>query len=288
MRTRVRFTATGALLALAVVLFSSVGMRVALAGVDGDLVLGSFISNGSCTPGSTNCTSGSTGVTSQGGGLVWRAQDGDGLEGFSNSGDTGVIGTSQGEGGIGVSGTGPSIGVDGAGVVGVHGNGSGTGGIGVSAEGTDYGVYATGGGTGVYGLGLGSNGVQGDAGTGASGVYGSNFGTGNGVRGHSAKGTGVLAQSSSGTALRVGGKVQFGRSGSATVVGTPSNPKSSVVVSNVAVSPKSLVLATAQKNVPGVFVEAAVTNPSAHTITIFLNKPVSTGYPVAWMVIEKP
>ncbi len=288
MRTWVRLTSAGAVFALAVALCTTVAGGVALAGVDGDLVLGSYISDGSCTVGTTNCTANATGVTSHGGGLEWRAEAGVGVTGFSHSGAAGVNGLSQGAGGIGVVGTGPSVGVDGTGLVGVHAKGTGTGGIGVSAEGTEYGVSATGGATGIYGLGLSSNGVQGDAGTGASGVYGSNFGAGNGVRGRSAHGAGVLAQSSHGTALRVAGKVQFSRSGSATVRGTPSKPKSWVVVSHVAVSAKSLVLATAQKNVVGVFVQAAVTNATAHTVTIFLSKPVSGAYPVAWLVIEQP
>ncbi|MFL5798223.1 MAG: hypothetical protein ACJ77A_09855 [Actinomycetota bacterium] len=51
---------------------------------------------------------------------------------------------------------------------------------------------------------------------------------------------------------------------------------------------RRLVLATAQKNVAGILVHGAVGNTNAHTITIFLNKPVSAAYPVAWMVIEKP
>src|SRR6266496_5550603 len=90
------------------------------AGSDGDLVLGSFISNGSCTPVTTNCAGGVTGMTSHGAGLVVRADDGDALAGTTLSGDTGVTGTSSGTGGsgIGVSGQGPNIGVDAQGHVG--------------------------------------------------------------------------------------------------------------------------------------------------------------------------
>jgi hypothetical protein len=293
MRTPVRLTTAGAVLALAVALLCVSGVRVALAGVDGDLVLDSFISQGACEPGTTNCAGGSTGVTSQGGGLTWRAEDGDGLTGFSRSGNTGVLGFSQGTCDAdhrctGVSGSGPQLGVDGVGLVGVHGNGQGEGGVGLSGEGGQYGVYATGGEIGVYGLGLTSDGVHGEAGDGAAGVYGRNFGSGSGVRGQSAEGTGVLAQSAHGTALRVGGKAQFTRSGKATVAGTAAHPRSSVVVSGIGLSGTSMVLATPQRNVAGVFVQAAVPAAAANTITITLNKPVSAAYPVAWMVIERP
>jgi hypothetical protein len=290
MFSRLRLTTAGAVFAIAVSLFWSVGVRPALAGVDGDLVLDSFISNGSCTVGDTNCTSGSTGVTSHGGGLAWRADSGIGLYGISLNGDRGVVGYSQGtEGsGIGVAGTGPNVGVDGVGKVGLHGNGQGDGGQGVSAEGTSYGVYATGTAVGISGLGLTSDGVQGQAGDGANGVFGSNFGAGVGVRGESQSGPGVVAKSTSGVALRVAGRAQFSRSGRAVVAGTTAAPKSSVVISNVYLSSKSLVLATPQTNRIGVWVEAAVPNVSAKTITIYLNKAVPVSYPVAWFVIEAP
>ena len=96
------------------------------------------------------------------------------------------------------------------------------------------------------------------------------------------------ANSASGIALRVSGKAQFSRSGTATITGTTTTPKSSVVISNVALSSKSLVLATAQKNVAGVWVAAAVPNVSAKTVTIYLNKTVTVSYPVAWFIVEKP
>ena len=64
--------------------------------------------------------------------------------------------------------------------------------------------------------------------------------------------------------------------------------QSSEVVSNVGLSSKSLVLATAQKNVAGVYVQAAVPDVAAKTITIYLNKSVGASYPVAWMIVERP
>jgi hypothetical protein len=123
----------------------------ASAGADGDLVLGSFISNGSCTAGTTNCTDFVTGVTSKGGGLTYRADGGIGLSGVSLSGAVGVSGSSQGTGGIGVKGVGPAYGVEGqGGSFGLYGHDSS---VGVYAQGTSEGVHGfSGSGTGVAAL----------------------------------------------------------------------------------------------------------------------------------------
>jgi hypothetical protein len=112
----------------------------ASAGTDGDLVLGSFISNGTCTPGTTNCTDFVTGVTSHGGGLTWRADGG-----------TGLTGVSLATGGTGVSGNGTAYGVEGQGdSFGLYGHDSS---VGVYAQGTSEGVHGfSGSGTGVAAL----------------------------------------------------------------------------------------------------------------------------------------
>ncbi len=161
-------------------------------------------------------------------------------------------------------------------------------------------------GTGVWGSGL-TAGVEGVASAGGTGVFGHNAGTtgigvwgrtdgvgsavygqatagGVAVNGDSVSGTGVRAKSSSGKALEVFGKATFSRSGTATVAAG----KSSAVVSSVDLSAKSLVLVTPQKNVAGVYVQAAVPNVTAKTVTVNLNKAVPASYPVAWMIIEKP
>jgi hypothetical protein len=163
-------------------------------------------------------------------------------------------------------------------------------------------------GTGVFGRGVtgveavpvetDGNGVWGHTDGSGSGIYGENTGVGNGVlgyapsatavKGQTSAGTGVLATATSGTALKVSGKAQFSRSGTATITGTSSTPKASILISNVSVVSKSLILATPQKNVAGVWVQAAVPNVSARTITIFLNKAVTGSYPVAWFIVEKP
>lgn len=289
MRARTHLTTAAAWLAAMTSVFWFLGPGTASAGSDGDLELGTVVSEDCGASGTTNCIDGATSFASTSFGLGIYAHFGYAVRGQAIGGDTGVLGISDDGGGVGVSGRGQEVGVQGEGHVGVNANGAGSHSMGLVAAGDDYGVFATGTAVGVYGLGLGSDGVEGSADTGASGVFGSNFGSGNGIRGQSTKGTGVLAESgASGTALRVVGKAQFSRSGLATVAGTASHPKSSVVVSHVRLGGGSMVLATPQKNVAGMSVQAAVPNVAAKTITIFLNKAVSVGYPVAWMVIETP
>jgi hypothetical protein len=145
----------------------------------------------------------------------------------------------------------------------------------------------------------GNNGVYGHASNaGASGVYGQNDGSGYGVAGRagsgtgvfgdSANGTGVLASSQNAIALKVNGKAQFSRSGVATVAGTSTAPRTSVKVT-LPISGKSMMTATLQKYVPGVFVVAAVPNVARGSFTIYLNKAVTTNVgPIAWQVIERP
>jgi hypothetical protein len=224
-----------------------------------------------------------------------------------------------GDGVFGSSATGNSIhGSQDNGVPAVHGQNFGTGAgglmfskfgdglVGVSDDVSDSGVYAvnrgggyglvgrtggdnrpavwgdnTGGGNGVFGRSVGAL---------TSGVYGENTGGGYGVAGRSnlPAGVGVLADSTGGTALQVAGKAQFSRSGRATVAGTGASPKNSVQVQNVALSANSLVLVTPQKNVPGVWLQAAVPQPANNRIILWLNQNVTVNYPLAWMVIERP
>ena len=166
---------------------------------------------------------------------------------------------------------------------------------GIEGVGDLVGVYgrdlSTDGATAVFGQHFGTTGigVHGQTGGVGSGVYGEALGSGVGVYGEAkGSGTGVIATSASGISLSVRGKVQLSRSGTATIAGTSASPKGSVVVSNVALSAKSMVLVTAQKNVAGVWVRAAVPNVAGNSITIYLNKNVTTSMPVAWMVVEKP
>jgi hypothetical protein len=108
------------------------------------------------------------------------------------------------------------------------------------------------------------------------------------VAGRANDGTGVLADSANGIALEVNGKAKFSRSGRATVAGTALKPKASVTVTGVALAANSMVMVTPQKNVAGAWVRAAVPNVVKSQFTVYLNQAVSVGFPVAWMVIEKP
>jgi hypothetical protein len=175
------------------------------------------------------------------------------------------------------------------GATGVLGDGGNTGvlGLGATDRASGIGVFGQGF-TGLLGTGI-LNGVEGQTNSAiASGVYGENDGTGFGVAGRANSGTGVLADSTDGIALAVNGKAKFSRSGTARVAGTSGTPRSSITVNNVALTSKSLVLVTPQKNVVGVLVQGVVPNVANSRFTVFLNKNVSVSYPVAWMVIEKP
>jgi hypothetical protein len=92
----------------------------------------------------------------------------------------------------------------------------------------------------------------------------------------------------SGIALMVDGKAQLKRSGVATVAGSSSAPKNSVRVT-ISITAKSMMVATLQKFVSGVFVIAAVPNVTGGYFTIYLNKSVTTSVgPIAWTVVERP
>jgi hypothetical protein len=230
---------------------------------------------------------------------VYGVGDASGVEGF---GSTGVFGDGGIYGLAGSSTTG--IGVVGSttagdGVEGLTG-GSGASGVYGDNTGGGKGVFGfSGTGNGVEGGSTSANGVQGEsAADTASGVYGQNSGTGYGVAGRatggigalgdSANGIGVWANSQNATALKVSGRAQFSRSGVATVAGTPAAPKNSVRVS-LPITAKSMMTATLQKYVAGVYVVAAVPNVSGGYFTIYLNKTVTTSVgPVAWMVTERP
>jgi hypothetical protein len=98
----------------------------------------------------------------------------------------------------------------------------------------------------------------------------------------------VLAESGNGTALKVNGKAQFSRSGVVSVAGTSTTPKRSVRVS-LPITAKSMMTATIQQYVPGVFVVAAVPNVAGGYFTIYLSEAVPTSVgPIAWMVTERP
>jgi hypothetical protein len=240
----------------------------AQAGTDGDVVLGG-----------SNQTNSETSITSSAGIAL-----------YADSTDPS---------GVGVWGDGNGTGLRGAGGdIGVHGEGHNTGvkGHGLEVNGV-YGYTDADSASGVYGENLTGTGGYGVAGRSSSpalgakqgaGVLGENTANGVGVWGHAVNGTGVYADSPSGFALQVNGRASFSRSGTGVVNGTSITPKSSIRISSVALSSRSLVLTTPQKNVGGVWIQAAVPNVAGGYVTIYLNKAVTVSYPVAWFIVEKP
>ncbi len=286
----------GAIGAGAAVLGGAVTAEPALAGTDGDVVLGVNYQSTTYT----------TGVLCSGAGVAALLGQGDEASG------TGV----NGHGHVGVVGDG-TYGVIGNGVqidpvsVGVYGSGSTNGVEGRSSnniasgvygqnDGTGYGVaWRSGNGTGVLGDTVGGVGVRGTAtsGTGifghsdsTKGIYGEVTGTtgttyGVHARSASTAGAAVLAQNTKpdGTGLQVIGKSKFSRSGKLTIAaGT-----TSITKTGIPLTASSFVLATLQRVFAGdVWIKAAVPNVAGSSITIYLNKTVPANTPVAWFVVN--
>jgi len=101
-----------------------------------------------------------------------------------------------------------------------------------------------------------------------------------GVRGGTTSGTGVLAEATTGNALKVTGKAQFSRSGVTAIL----RSHSSVKVTMAGVTKSSYVVATLQTNRAGVYVQAAV--PTTGSFTIYLNKAVTSATKVGYFVIN--
>jgi len=196
-----------------------------------------------------------------------------GVQGLGVGAGTGVQGNGGPDNGFGVVGKGAGGGS------GVDGIGGATNGAGVSGGGggAGYGVCGSGGpndGTGVMGLGQGVG----------DGVQGQSPG-GNAVRGIARGGSavGVAAENSAGgVALKVTGTATFSLSGVLTV---PAG-SSKVTKTGVALRTASLVLATAQRNVTGLWVQSAVPDVKAGSFTVHLNKAAPVGVPVAWFVVN--
>jgi hypothetical protein len=163
---------------------------------------------------------------------------------------------------------------------------TGLSGTAIVAEADGTGIRATGI-TGVDGASTSPNG---------SGVLGADLTSspvGRGVAGFSHNGWGVYAVSG-GQALRVDGRATFSRSGEVTIT----SPDSRATVSGVPLSTSSsfperpsLILATCQSEVPGVWVAAVVPDPPNSSFEIVLNRaPGSAAKPasviVAWFVVN--
>jgi hypothetical protein len=216
-----------------------------------------------------------------------------GVYGYANqdANATGVFGASaQGTGVRGTSNTQPgvsgssssSIGVNGSSNSGPGVNGFSNSGPGVSGQSaTGTGVWASSGSTppppaktGVYGYAAQDASARGVVGQSAAG---------RGVHGLASSGVGVRAEATttSGFALDVIGRARFSRSGKLAIAAG----RSSVTKTAIPVTSSSLVIAVLQTNRAGVFVRAAVVNPTARSFTIYLNKAVTATTYVAWFVL---
>jgi hypothetical protein len=69
-------------------------------------------------------------------------------------------------------------------------------------------------------------------------------------------------------------------------IATLSRAASSITIPNLPVSPVSLALATLQKRVKGLHVEAAVPSASGKKVTIYFNKRAPKGTKVSWMLVN--
>lgn len=207
----------------------------------------------------------------------------------NNSGSDALSGsaTGTGRGLTGVSGTGAGVygqsGTTASGTLpngfGVHGITDHPVGFGVLGENTAEGTAVAGlGGTGVFGGSNSGVGVVGEGG--AIGVRGLNSGVGPGVQGEAFTGIGVLATGM--IALSVQGPSMFSRSGVLTVPAGRSSATHTVTNMGRA----SIVLATLQQDLDGIWVRSAVPDPISSKFTIHLNKAAPEHLKVAWFMIN--
>jgi hypothetical protein len=197
--------------------------------------------------------------------LPGGSSSGIGVEGYCDGTGQGVYGTSNGIGVIGVSPstsglTQPSV----AGVVGDSDGGPGVSGL-------------SSGGAGVEGHSTVENGVSGyTTADNNSGVAGFDQSTGGGY--------GLYGQSDNGVALWANGVAKFQRSGIASI---PAG-KSSATVSASPLTDTSLILATPQNSISGLYVQAVIPNVTAGTFKIVLSKAVPSGdaAKVGWFIVN--
>jgi hypothetical protein len=105
--------------------------------------------------------------------------------------------------------------------------------------------------------------------------------TGYGVHGLSGTGTGVFAESNSGTALKVTGRAKFSTSGVATITAGTTSKK---VTPNVNVTSNSFVLLTPKTNIGGRALWFT-TDTSGDTFTIHMSSTRSSSTRVAWLLL---
>jgi hypothetical protein len=116
-------------------------------------------------------------------------------------------------------------------------------------------------------------------------VTGTTSGSNGGVQGVNAgAGPGVLAQNTGGgPGLSVVGPAAFNRSGVLVIAAN----KSSVTLSGITLGAASLVLATIQGNVAGIYVQGVtVVGGSSGSFTVHLNKATTKALSVGWFVVN--
>jgi hypothetical protein len=203
--------------------------------------------------------------------------------------------------GTGVLGSSPAgVGVEGQGVDGVRGFALTPGGIGVLGSNAStvgrgvFGFASTG--VGVEGYVLSGTGVEGNGSAGVVGrsaveygigVYGETTGGESiGVFGQAATvegGIGVyaVAPTRESTALRVEGSAEFSECGEVTIAAGAAQ----ATISGVRLRNDTFILATLQKNTPGVFVRAAVPDVATNSVTIYLNQAAPANTLAAWFAV---
>jgi len=199
---------------------------------------------------------------------------GAGVHGISESGD-GVVGQSEFAAGVnGVSFHGFGVVGDGHLLAGVVGNSrfdSGVVGGNFAPDKPAVLGWAQNGSTGVQGFSAGPDtSPPAAANTGVHGVC------------DAPDGTGVLAQSTHGVALRVAGRAVFHESG---VHAIPAKA-TSVTKTDIPLTTASLVLATLQQHQRGLHIEAVVPDPATNSFTVYLNRQARAGSRVAWLVVN--
>jgi hypothetical protein len=112
-------------------------------------------------------------------------------------------------------------------------------------------------------------------------VYGLNNGTGNGVAGRADSGTGILAASTGGTALKVSGRAKFSTAGTVVIA----SGKKSVTVTLTGVTTSDFVLATVQGS-GAFYVKNASAGSGKFTININKAPTAPATVKVAYFVIS--
>lgn len=292
---------------------------------DGDVVLGLSAYGGCSVGNDANCANAETGIynasgnafeadSSGGTGLIGSSSGGDGVDGFSISGD-GVYGQGNDAGSYGVEGNNANgygvyatsesnyaLYADGTGAsaghmqtesrygaaleLNIYNANNGRGALEASTNGTGQAVLAT-----TTGSGPGVRGVSTTSGAGIAGVEGTST-NGPGLSGIAGTGASSTALQTTGRASLSGpttlsgstifkGSTSFARSGKLSIAAN----NAQVTKTGIALTSASIVEATIQGNVAGVYVQGVtmVTGASG-SFTIHLNKATPTALTVGWLI----